>query len=210
MKRILPVLIMLAALSVSGNAQAVLLTYSPMMQTIGLGSSFDTAIVIEDLGSGSAPSLGVFDIAATYDPGILSLTGATLGDPVLGDQLDLLGFGAISIITPGVGSLGLFELSLDPSFVLDALQASSFTLATLTFDALALGSTSLGFGPVLLGDAIGFPIIAELKEGSVEVAEVPEPGAIVLALSGVLFLFLFFALFGAKGRSKGERTRTVV
>ena len=74
------------------------------------------------------------------------------GDPVLGDQLDILVFGVPTTTTPGVGTVNLFELSLDAPGVLDTIQAGSFTLATITFATLALGTSGIDPSIIALGN----------------------------------------------------------
>ena len=121
-----------------------------------------------------------------WDSSLLSLSSATFGDPVLGDQLDLSGFGSFTGVTPSAGSVNLFALSLDPAATLDALQAGSFVLATLQFDALATGTSALSLGLNALGDSLGNPLAATLVDASVDV--IPEPGSWALFCVGALIV----------------------
>lgn len=76
-----------------------------------------------------------------------------------------------------------------PSLVLDALQGSSFTLATLVFQDLAVGTSTLGFGTIDLSDA-SFPAttlaVTALQPASVTVVPVPATGWLLLAGLAVL------------------------
>ena len=69
---------------------------------------------------------------------------------------------------------------------LEALQPASFVLLTLTFDAIAPGTSDLELTQVLLGDALGVELEAFAESGSVTVrgtgGGVPEP-----SLAGLLF-----------------------
>jgi hypothetical protein len=106
-----------------------------------LGTELSWVVAISGVGSGTA--LGVFNVSVNFDPTALSYVQTIFGDPVLGDQLNLLGLGQNVLATPSTGSVDLIEFSLDDSTTLATLQATSFTLATLTFDTLAVDKGSL-------------------------------------------------------------------
>ena len=126
----------------SGTSAAISLAPTPSTQTIVAGGLTMIDIRIDGLGAGGAPSLGTYDFDVTFNPSVLSFVSATFGDSVLGSQLDLFGLGNVSSLTPSTGIVNLFELSLDTSADLDALQADAFVLASLSFSGLAVGSTS--------------------------------------------------------------------
>jgi hypothetical protein len=180
-----PVMLVLAATP----ARAITIGIEPVAQHVALGSSVTVSLVIADLGDGVAPSLSTFDLDLTFDDAILSFTGATFGDPVLGDQLDLTGIGPLNGVTPAAGVVNLFELSLDPASDLDDSQAGAFVLATLTFGALSPGLSALGLSTVALGDADGNSLIANVVAGSISVqgvnAVVAEPASFALLLAGL-------------------------
>ncbi len=170
----------LLALGVSAPAVAITLEVIASESEIGPGEDVDVDLVISGLGDPGPPSLGVFDLDLKYDPAVLAFQAV-----VFGDELQVLGLGSIQMVdatTPG--SLGLFELSLDPPADLDALQAGSFSLATATFVAAGDGMTPLTLDSVVLGDALGDPLAADLV--GADVAVVPEPGAAVLFAIGAL------------------------
>ena len=80
------------------------LSFEPPTQTVGLGSLVDVSIRKSNLTLLST-SLSAFSLDIAYDPTVLALSTATYGDPSLGDQLDLGGFGSVAVttlITPGV------------------------------------------------------------------------------------------------------------
>ena len=173
------------------RAHTVTLGFDPATQDVGLGSIVDVALRISGLGNATAPSLSMFDIDVSFDSARLSFSSATFGDPVLGDQLDIFDLGGNSTWAglTGEGNLNLFELSMDSPADLDDYQAASFTLVTLTFNALSAGSSPLELSFSSLGDAYGDPIFAEVIDGNVTV--VPIPATIWLmgsALFGMLGL----------------------
>lgn len=99
----------------------------------------------------------------------------------------------ITVDTSTAGVVRLYELSLLeansttcvfclPPFLED-LQPSSFTLATLTFDTLAIGTSPLTLSINVLGDAAGESLTATLDSG--EVVVTPEPGSLLLFVSGL-------------------------
>jgi hypothetical protein len=183
-KLFLCISIALVALFVATNAQAITLSFDPLSQDVNLGEQVFVDLVISGLGDQMPDSLGMFDLDIAFDPSILAFNNAVYGDPVLGDQLDLWGLGSLTITTPGVGSVNLFELSFDFPSDLDTFQAGSFTLATLSFDTLSLGTSSLDITINSLSDAWGYSLIATTQSGSVNV--IPEPGTLLLMSGGLL------------------------
>jgi len=175
-------------------AQAIVVSVNPSAQTVSLGSSVSVDINIDGLGDGAAPSLGTYDIDLGFDATLLSFANIQFGT-----QLDVLGLGSIQSFSPSAGAVNLFELSLDLASDLDALQAKAFTLATLTFDTLAVGQSLLSINLNALGDAVGDPLEAVTADGSIGIATIPEPSSALLMMIG-------FAALGATA----ARTRTFI
>lgn len=184
-------LLWLLLLLATPAVRAASLDFFPASQSVETGNPVAVALSISGLGNGAAPSLSTFDVDITFDPTVLSWSNATFGDPVLGDQLDVLGLGGNSITATitNPGTLKLFELSLDAPSDLDTLQAGNFTLVTLMFETLAQGSSTLGMNVNVLGDANGEPLTATLSTGSITV--VPLPSALLLFASGMASLYGF-------------------
>ncbi len=178
------------------SATAVTLGFNPSEQTTTLGKQVSFDLAISDLGAGTAPSLGAFDVSIGFDSRIIAFN-----DAVFGDQLDLFGSGSIQetdTIT-FFPDLNLFEISLDLPDELNNLQADSFALATVTFDAVGIGTSNLTFNDVTLSDASGLlSLNAELQSGLITVARettvasVPEssttPALLALGTMGILIL----------------------
>ncbi len=177
-------------LSASSGAQAITLGLDPSNGSVSVGSSVSVNLLISDLTDSAAPSLGTFELDVLFDPGLFSLMGVTFGDPVLGDQLDLFAAGSLSGYDDSVpGIVNVFEISFDTPADLDDLQAGSFTLATLTFEALAEGTSSLGTANLIFGDSLGDPLGVDVSPGSIT-ATLPEPAAMTLVVLGTLLLTL--------------------
>src|ERR1035438_3628845 len=153
----------------------VILSINPISQTVSLGSQASFDMDISGLGGGTA--LGTYDINLGFDQTLLSYNSI-----VFGNQVDISGLGDIQSATPGTGTVEVFELSLDSTSELNSLQAPAFSLATLTFDTLGLGTNSpITLSVNALGDAFGNSISADIENASVSVTSpttVPEPKSI--------------------------------
>ncbi|MGH7392263.1 MAG: hypothetical protein ACREM3_22815 [Candidatus Rokuibacteriota bacterium] len=170
-------------------ALAVSLGFVPASQTAGVGESVSVDVVVSDLGAGSAPSLGAFDLDVSFDPLILAPTSVTFG-PFLGDEGLVEALTSFTLL-PGV--VDLAEVSFLLPAELDALQPASFTLATLFFDTLGVGTSPLTFAQALLDDAFAVRLDLAPDTGSVTVvatAPVPFPGTLLLVGSGLVALAL--------------------
>jgi hypothetical protein len=175
-------------ISLTGTAHAAIsLGFNPEPQS---GNQINVGLTISGLNSGSAPSLSTYDLDIKFDDSHLAFASATFGDPVLGNQLDLLNFGAnlASSDLTGSGILNMFELSLDSVSDLDGLQADSFTLATLTFDVLSAGTTQLAIAINALADAEGNALTANTATASITTT-VPLPSAFFMMLPGLAGVF---------------------
>lgn len=170
---------------------ALSISLTPTTQTVDVGQTLQFDLVVSGLGAGVASSLGTYDVDIGFDPGILGFTSAVFGDPILGNQLDLFGFGSLNAITAGVGTVNLFELSFDDPADLNSLQAENFTLATLSFTALTAGTSSLSINVNTIGDALGDPLTADVVDARATVNQtnpIPEPNGLALAIAGLLAL----------------------
>ena len=173
-------------------AQGISLGFGPSSQSVAIGLPVSVGVTISELGDLSPPSLSTFDLNITFDPGLLSFNSAVFGDPVLGDQLDVMGLGGnptfAGIISPGV--LNIFELSFDSPDDLNTLQAGNFTLATLVFASIGVGTSALEISVNTLGDAVGDPLSAAVTSGSITVnsSSIPEPAVLPLISVGLMSL----------------------
>jgi hypothetical protein len=163
-------------------------------ETISASGVATVALDISGLTPGTT-ALSTFDVNVGFNSSVVNFASAAYGDPILGDQLNFNGL-AFQATAPGVGTTELFELSLDDPSTLLSSQPASFTLATLTFDAVGTGTSALGLSVHALGDQNGNSLSATLQNGSITVTgaagQVPEidassaAGALTLLLGGLL------------------------
>ena len=163
-------------------------------ETISASGVATVALDISGLIPGTT-ALSTFDVNVGFNSSVVNFASAAYGDPILGDQLNFNGL-AFQATAPGVGTTELFELSLDDPSTLLSSQPASFTLATLTFDAVGTGTSALGLSVNALGDQNGNSLSATLQNGSITVTgatgQVPEidatsaAGALTLLLGGLL------------------------
>ena len=166
-------------------ANAFTLSVVPQASTVNVGDTVSVDVVASDLVSGGAPSLGAYDLNLTFDSAVLSFSSIAFGS-------GLSVTGAPSIIQDfalGTGSVNPFEVSLEDTVDLNALQVGAFTLFTITFNAAHAGTSSLSLGVNSLSSAEGAALTANTLNGaSISVAgapAVPLPAAAWLLLSGI-------------------------
>ncbi len=187
MKNILTTGIVLGVTALlSSQVLAARVSLDPIEQTISLGSPAEVSVAISDLGDGLPPSLGAFLIEVTFDNNILNFASVTYGES-LGNPNDVFETDVVTTSGPNMVSLDEFSFLSAPE--LDALQPDSFTLATLTFTSVGVGTSPLGFGSIDLSDAVGLTT-ADPTLGTANITVVPLPATFVLLASALLGLSL--------------------
>jgi len=165
------------------SAHAVNLSFETVTSELMIGGSFDVGLVI----SGNELSgnyfsggndLGAFDIQINYDESLIDYDSYSLNGN-LGFSLDA------SLGDLGGGEIQLSEISLEPDL---SFQPDSFTLATLSFTAIASGSGQISYldSAITLGDYLGNPynldssVPLSLNINEPSAAPVPEPATVFL------------------------------
>ena len=124
----------------ASEASALPIQFNPGAVTVSVGDAFAVDIVVSGLGP---EIVSAYDLDILYDATTLAATGVTFTS-LLGDELLFEVFNAFDISTPGLVDLAQLSLLWDSD--LQALQtANTLTLATISFSALAVGTSALDF-----------------------------------------------------------------
>ncbi|MCX6632133.1 MAG: cohesin domain-containing protein [Candidatus Solibacter sp.] len=194
----LAVMILLVLAVLPAMADPAQLQIIPAFSSVGINDTFSVDLVVYGLGNGAPPSVSTFDLTLSFDPAVIHATGADFG-LLLGDPAWYEAFTGV-VLSPD--SINLAEVSLLSPSDLDALQPASFTLATLWFQAVGLGTTPLHFVPGTVPGVSGLDVKDGLGvlmspitslDGTIEVTgitPVPEPSSLTLALlmGGIVFV----------------------
>lgn len=176
----------LALAIMSTNSQAASVSLVTSEPHIDVGDNFFVDIIISDL-AGNA--LGGWDGNFIFDADAISLVGSSLGDNVLGNQLDLSGLGTfnstqVSALTGTMHSVNMLDVSYDDAATLNAGQANTFSLARLEFSRLSIGEISFSFDGHFT-DAEGIDLLVTNNPATTQVAPVPLPATAWLMFSGL-------------------------
>lgn len=201
-------LLMAGAMGATAHAAMINVSASPTSVTVG-----GTVSVFFDISGLAADAMSLYSFQINYDNSVLGFSGISFADPgSLRNELDLpeassFGF-AGSVADLGGGVLDVFGLSGNSATSLNSVQADAFRFLTLTFDTLAVSMASavrLDVGSSLFGDAFANPLSLSFQAAGADIAvtaggSVPEPGALSLALLG---------LVGACAATRSARRRVV-
>ncbi len=180
MKKLLrtwPLLLLIVSIAVAGvRASPTAVSVDPSSYTAEeIGVVFQVNVTVQD-----ATNLAGYEFKLGYDTTILTATNITYGG-IFGDTY----FPLISVINDTEGWLHYSDMEEfgEPAFT------GSGVIATITFNATALGSTDLDLYDTKLGDdsVPSTPIDHETIDGSVTV--IPEfPPSMILSLFSVITL----------------------
>lgn len=171
-------------------AEAITLGFDPASQDVALGSQATVDVVVDPM----TALVGAFDIIVTWDDAILDLASLSV-DPAND-------FGGSFDAVDTLGRTDAVNVALVSShFDLTPFQngVDLITLFTLTFDTLALGTSSLAFSPGIqgtvfpfgvgfLGDELGDLLPTPANDGSITVVDrvVPAPATLLLTAIGLI------------------------
>ncbi len=116
---------------------AVTLDLLPEMQNITVGDSVIIDVQISELGNGTSPSVGGFNLELNYDPAVLTFNNLTFSE-----LLNIFDTGIQSIDSSTSGTLIFGNVSLDSAEELNAAQPNSFSLANIEFIGSGVSTNS--------------------------------------------------------------------
>lgn len=182
---VLSLVVLAASAGMANAANLGLTTSTPVVE---VGNDVDVDLVVSGL---DTVDLGTYDITITFDSALFSFNDVVFGNQ-LGYDPDPLFTDSDAFATPGIGDVSLTEIS----FLFDlSFQPDAFTLATLNFNTLAMGTGAFDIDFVILGDDFGDPVDFVITD-NVNITAVPEPASMVLAAMG---------LFGIGIRSRRKK-----
>ncbi|MHC5066902.1 MAG: PEP-CTERM sorting domain-containing protein [Planctomycetota bacterium] len=181
--------ILLVVGPLASNADPVEWHLFPNSQTVTVGQPFQLHLVVTCLGNGVPPTLEGFDVDITFSGVFTTDPNTVVFGNFLGDPNDPSETQTTSAVI-GTEVLFLAEQSLLADPALDALQGSSFTLASITFTPNATGTYLISgddfAGGLFLTD--GSSLGPGVNSATVEV--LPEPGTSVVLVLGLAGLGL--------------------
>jgi hypothetical protein len=168
-----------------------------------------TTVDVDITGLTPGTALGAFDFTIDFNSAVVSLFSGSIGDPVLGDQLDPEGLGySFPVISSGSGSVEMQDFSIEDPAVLSSLQSSSFVLGTLTFEGISSGPSALSVSASVFGDQYGNAFSPSIQAGNIQVIAgsvtgAPELDARPAASAFTLLIGSFLVLRGGRRRRSG-------
>ncbi len=157
-----------------------ILSLSPSSDTVSAGEVFTVSLSVS-----GAVNLYGWQVDITFDPTILSALSSSEGGFLSS------GGSVPTFFIPGtMNSLtGLVDNMADSRTISITGVSGSGLLATLSFQALAHGTSALTLENVLLSNVLSQPLpVGGLSGASVGVAAAPEPGTLMLMLGGLAAL----------------------
>jgi hypothetical protein len=182
-------------LSLSPNANAISIDLIANQSSVNVGDSIEVQVRISGLNDASAPSLGAYDVNFNYDASLFNFSSIVWGDALLGNQIDLNGFGSLQNTDSGLGWLFASDATFDSAADLDLLQAGEFTLFSVLLNAVAIGSGNFSLTSTLFGDADSNQLTIDTFNNTtvtVSSVSVPEPSSLLL-LIGLLAIVVLRA-----------------
>ena len=182
-------LFFLIYITTSQYASAITINIVPDSQTVQVGDAFNLDVVVSGLSSANE-IVSAYDLDISYDTSILNATAVSFGS-----YLDSPLYPSIQdSVLPGTVNIAELSFLFDDELALQ--QTDSFTLATLSFDALMAGVSAIAFvaDPVYGIDVKGrnaqiLPLGVNNATVTVNsIINVPEPNTLALMLIALVGL----------------------
>lgn len=181
-------LIVVLTILISAKSHAVIISVVPSNTSLSITDVVTVEVIASDLGNFSAPSISAYDIALNFDNTVLQYNSY-----VLGGNLDLGLFGSFGFAQDLGTSIRVDETSFESVFDLENLQSDSFTLFTLTFTAIANGTSALLTDVFSISNASGSTLLqpTAINNSSITVGTVTAsaPNALALIFLGLLLVY---------------------
>jgi general secretion pathway protein D len=128
----------------------------------------------------SVSDLTAFQFDISFDPAVLAAAGIAEGA--------FLSSGGTTFFSPGDidNTAGLISFTAGTLLGPGAGVNGSGTLASLNFDAIALGTSPIALSNVILIDSTLAEIPSAVSGGSVRVTVIPEPGPALPVMAGII------------------------
>lgn len=182
-------------LSLSLNANAISIDLIANQSSVNVGENIEVQVRISGLNDAGAPSLGSYDVNFNYDASLFNFSSIVWGDLLLGNQLDLSGFGSLQNTDSGLGWIFASDVSFDDAADLELFQAGEFTLFSVLLNAVAIGISDFSLTSTVFGDANSNKLsIDTINNTTVNIGgvSVPEPSSLLL-LVGMLAIVVLRA-----------------
>lgn len=176
MKKTIMRIVMGTTLITASAAQAVTISLDPASTTSVAGSNFS----LDVLADFSSTEIIQGSVEFNFDSNLLSYTGFSWNS----DFLSLFPLAELEIESSEIVSIGFGTF--------DTVTGDGHTIGTISFDALAVGSTAVNMGVSSFhGDYLdsGYNIVtASFNNATVDISAVPVPAAVWLFGSGLIGL----------------------
>ena len=176
----------------AGHAKAMTIAFNPLSTDVSVSDTFDVDVNISGLGNEIVSAFG-FNIL--YDANIVSASNISFNNQ-LNNGIHFFSLQSFSIDdSTHQGHINISEISFLPDSFLESIQLDNVTLATLSFTAIATGTSALDFSFDLFQGVSGtgahrLNLTESPGAVSVEAINIPEPPTAFLIIAAILALMM--------------------